>query len=183
MAGRKAFPFCTGSLSSSSVTDATIHTLSLSWVTGGVDETRWGDLEFLWTRPSKLRPGSRHTSSLERWWSVGPCNRPLTEYTRLLSVTSLSSIWEAVPPISTFDVINILFLRATPPPTPTSTRKDVSLIRTVVLEWGECPVLSTLYVVRIHTCRSLDRHDYIHSVELTSTIYPPQMDIVLRVLY
>jgi hypothetical protein len=36
----------------------------------------------------------------------------------------------------------------------------------------ECPSLTTLHAVRIHTRWSLDRHDYTHSIELVSSTHP-----------
>ena len=42
------------------------------------------------------------------------------------------------------------------------------------LSWNreECPFLTTLYALWIHTRRILDRHDYTHSVELASSTHP-----------
>ncbi len=45
-------------------------------------------------------------------------------------------------------------LITSPPPTMTTPRRT-----------GRC-FLTTLHTVRIHTCRSLDRHDFTHSIEL-----------------
>jgi hypothetical protein len=58
-------------------------------------------------------------------------------------------------------------------------------VRVHNLFWNreECPFLATLYAVRIHTRRSLDRHDYTHSDELISSTHPSKMDIVLFCLF
>ena len=55
----------------------------------------------------------------------------------------------------------------------------------ITVSWNreECFSPATLYAVRIHTRRSLDRHDYTHFVELTSSTHPSQMYIVLLCLF